>query len=471
MLDQYIENLVRSSKVQNKLDSHLEGLAKKASAAVDVQSFLEKASVEQLAKLAGITLPEDVCGGCGSQMEKLGSIFQCGCGLMKKAKKKTALMPIAGATRALSSGLSQSVGRLTGRLGAGRAARAAASPQTAAQKAAPLMTGAGGGNLTARELASAQGPMQRAAGAVSRAAGGLKQKLMPSGGMMPQPALKMASVKSASIAKFAKVMKAYNGDVDKALGHLEREGYTKLAFGMKEISALGSRALGAVKSAPGAIADKARQVGSTYTRGTKGVLRQGNKVTRGGTKGVLGGLGAVVKTHPGVAAGAAGTAGLGAGYMLGKEGAARLLRVGDAAGRVMAKVAVDINQEEVEESIEGARDREDVPGRAHRWGLGGGLLGGLAGGGAGYGAARMLGAKNPWLRAGAAGVGALAGGAGGSFLGAREGAEEAEADRLVSMIRGRRAYMTGAGEGMQQGYLHGLTQGQGGDEAGESGPQ
>jgi len=56
-------------------------------------------------------------------------------------------------------------------------------------------------------------------------------------------------------------------------------------------------------------------------------------------------------------------------------------------------------------------------------------------------------------------------------VGSREGAEEATADRLVSFLRGRRAYQTGAEQGMQHGYIQGLTQGMGGDEESEAGPQ
>lgn len=610
MLDKYIEELVKTARSQEKLDTHLEKLASQAKTETEMEDFLRHATVGELAKLAGITLPENVCTKCGNTMEKLGSIFQCECGMMKKA-----LVPL---------GVAMPAARLGGR----QVARAAVPVQTAAQKSAPLLTGAGGGNLTANELASAQGPMQRMATGARQALGGLKQRVMGMGGGGQQLVPKTASVKtaiekcsecggglaksgeivkcaqcgsmtkSASIATFNRAVNANGGNIDRALTQLEYEGYTKLAFNPSAAWA-GAKALGS--RAVGAVTGKAKQVAQTYQTASRGLAPGG----------VMRGVKAVAQQHPGVAAGVAGAGGLGAGYMLGKTGAAEggginpgwlqaqkgmrraslapgsrffahpdlvqsqaleslkgmaigggigagvgtvggalasllsrgriglgtgagvgagigglgglgigdimgsakadkaflakrgviphwgglrgatftpeaaskylsktssatLLEVGDAAGRIMAKCAEgpEINPEEVAEAIEEAKEREDVPGRSRAWGIGGGALGGLAGGGLGYAVPRLLGA-NPWAKGIGAGLGALAGGIGGAYLGSQEGGEEAQADRLVSFLRGRRAYGTGADEGyqagLQQGYMAGLTQGGMGEN--EEGPQ
>jgi hypothetical protein len=107
--------------------------------------------------------------------------------------------------------------------------------------------------------------------------------------------------------------------------------------------------------------------------------------------------------------------------------------------------------EDVRESIQEAKGREDVPGMKKRWGVGGGVLGGLAGMGAG-GALGALTRKR--------GVGMLAapllgagGAAGGAAIGAQQGEEEAKANKLVSWLRMRRAHQAGTRKGMQRGLL------------------
>jgi hypothetical protein len=55
MLQKYLKDLEKTARVQNKLDSHFEALVKQASAKVEVEQFLEKATVGELAKMAGIT--------------------------------------------------------------------------------------------------------------------------------------------------------------------------------------------------------------------------------------------------------------------------------------------------------------------------------------------------------------------------------------------------------------------------------
>jgi len=152
--------------------------------------------------------------------------------------------------------------------------------------------------------------------------------------------------------------------------------------------------------------------------------------------------------------------------------AEELISIGDAAGRLMAKTALEIEPSEVTEAIQGAQEREDIPGRARKWGMGGAALGGLGGGalGAGAGLGGMLLAKkfglnmpSPGIQKAIVGGGGAAGAVGGGLLGhrigAQEGAEEAAADKLVSMIRGRRAYLAGGDAGYQAGALRGFMAG------------
>jgi hypothetical protein len=428
-------------------------------------------------------------------MEKLGSILQCSCGAMKKASlKKEALIPIAGAASAM--------GGLRG--AASNMAKFAPAAQTAAQKSAPLLKGVGGGALNPQELAATQGPVRRMAG---QAMGGLK-KLVGGGGGIPQMAPKMAS-----FAKFAQAMRATNGNADLALTRLEKEGYTKLAFAP-------AQAMQAVKNwgqlGKTMVGNKASQVAGTFNK------------ARGAGNGVLNSIGQTAMAHPGVAAGvglagATGAAGLGAGYMMGKQGSAlgrtagvalggaalgtvvggvmqaakkagetaktppvktsalRLIEVGDAAGRIMAKLADSnlmanitgqptLTPEEIQEAVQGAQEREDVEGRAGSWGNAGAALGGLGGaglgGGAGYGLGRLLKAS-PMASIASTGLGALVGGGLGGMMGNRigkaEGTEEAVADKLVSMMRARQAY----GAGANQGYMQGMSQFPGEGEEGD----
>lgn len=90
MLNKYIEELVKTSSAREKLDAHLQKLATDARKEAELEHFLKHATVGELAKIAGVKLPEDICTGCGNQMEKLGSTLQCSCGLMKKASKEKA---------------------------------------------------------------------------------------------------------------------------------------------------------------------------------------------------------------------------------------------------------------------------------------------------------------------------------------------------------------------------------------------
>lgn len=518
MLDQYLENLVKESQVNNKLDAHLEGLRKQAAEEVALQQFLEKASVGDLAKLAGVELPQDICSGCGSQMEKLGSVFQCQCGMMKKAvdvgSSKDGPLQVVHRTSAAPITKGEAKGERAGRRvgniagtaagglgGAGLGALSARyalpewgklgtmlqslPPGKAKALKAALLAGGGLAGLAVGAGAGGFGG-RMAGGSIGQSIGGMGKS---------SSAKTAAQEKTASFVKFAEAVESCGGDVDKALVHLERQGYTKLGFSLagvgqalKGLKGVGSKALNVAKAAPGAAKNTAKQLKSTYQMGTEGIARQGGKLTPTGQTGVMGGLKAVAKGNPGLTAGAAGAAGLGAGYALGKTGSAeKLAEVGDAAGRILAKIAAGeappslamanatgqpmMTAEELEEAIQSAQGREDIQGRAQRWGRAGAGLGGGAGlamgGGAGYGIGRALG--KPLL---GAGIGALGGAGLGGLIGQRvgtaEGAEEAAADKLVSMLRARRAFNAGTGHGYMAGLGHGLGyQGGQGDQGGE----
>ena len=160
----------------------------------------------------------------------------------------------------------------------------------------------------------------------------------------------------------------------------------------------------------------------------------------------------------------------GAGYAMGKNASA-LIEVGDAAGKLFAKTAQEpslgsapIPLEEIKESIQEAQAREDIPGRAKRWRTGGaitgGFGGGVAGGALGLGArALMPGRGRNLLPIAGAAIGGGLGGYAGQRAGGEYGAEEARADKAVSMLRALRAHQAGAmsgyGAGMQRGYAMG----------------
>lgn len=571
MLDKYIEELAKTSSVQEKLDAHLESLTKTAAEKVAQEKLLKNASVGELAKLAGVKLPEQVCTDCGAEMQKLGSVYQCACGMMKKTAKD--MPPFLKQDRpakvkeiysALKRDHPDMPAEMKARIAARKGKKSPQSrkpPETGGPKykapitpwhekkgavmqvagpsegvpaqmvhrtsLAPLTEGEASGERTGRRVGSAIGtglgvlgggalgaaiPTLLRRGMVGRAADELPPKMIQrlitgrwriplavgggllgaglggaalgaagrlAGGEIGQTAggalgkTGSAQEKTASFAHFAKAMRLNNGNIDQALSYLEKEGFDKLGFSLSGVKPALQSAWGAIKpraqEALGAVTGKARQVGQTF--------QAARAAGAPGAKGLMGAIGQTAAAHPGVAAGATGAAGLGAGYMMGKGASANslavLIKVGDAAGRVLAKMAetpgVDVDPEELAEAIDEAKGRENVPGRSRAWGMGGAALGGMAGGGLGYGASRLLGAR-PWLRAGAAGLGALAGGAGGAYLGSREGAEEAQADQLVSLLRGRRAFQTGAqegyGQGMQHGYLAGMSGGQGEEEAG-----
>jgi len=135
-----------------------------------------------------------------------------------------------------------------------------------------------------------------------------------------------------------------------------------------------------------------------------------------------------------------------------------LFDVADTMGRAMAHAEFEkraaFDKEEVLESVEEAKERESIGGRARSWGHLGAAAGG-AGGGAAGGALGMLGNKaigalrgKPLGGAGrfiapiaGAAAGAIGGGLFGRGMGQQHGAEEAAADQVVSALRMRNAIL------------------------------
>jgi hypothetical protein len=153
-----------------------------------------------------------------------------------------------------------------------------------------------------------------------------------------------------------------------------------------------------------------------------------------------------------------------------------IIEVGDAAGRLLAKSASRITAkekvaillkergktagvvpiDEIRESIQEARERENIPGRARSsaiaGGIGGGIGGGVAGGALGMLAKKRLGLAAPVV---GAGLGMLGGGYGGARAGSAYGEEEARADRAVAMLRALKAHQAGMGSGFRAGMNYG----------------
>lgn len=224
--------------------------------------------------------------------------------------------------------------------------------------------------------------------------------------------------------------------------------------------ALVEKAVNFAKSLPGLISGKAKQVASTYQAAANPLKGAAGPLLPGQTRGVGAGLKAVATQHPGVTAGTVGAAGLGAGYALApsSQKTAAIFEAGDRAGRVLAKAAAagSIPLEELQESIEEAKAREDPISRARKamiaGSIGAGTIGGASGSIAGYGIGRAL--KLP--RAASAAIGGALGAAGSGYAGSRFGKEygerEALADKTISALRAARAAQLGYGAGLQTGY-------------------
>lgn len=332
---------------------------------------------------------------------------------------------------------------------------------------------------------------------------------------------KTAGYQEKVASALVELIEACGGDPVKVASALEAQGISKEALN-PILSAIGKGAKGiwgAATKAKGApsLGTAASQALSGVG---KGFSQYGGQLSRAYTSGAakggfLGGLGSVAKKSPGLVAGAAAVPAFAAGRMS-KEGEA-LFEVGDAAGRVLAKTGAatgsvaklltrsplssalgagagalgtgallyagykglkgavregvregqktaavgmpPVSPEELQESVEEAQAREDIPGRAKAWQIGGGIGGGLLGAAPG---ALIAGLTKHRLGGGiGAGLGALGGAYLGQRFGRAHGEEEAAADKAISMLRALRAHQIGAQMGAQHGYMAGLQQGMG----------
>jgi hypothetical protein len=396
------------------LDAYLNSLDAQEKEKTASQARFGAASVVELAKMAGLKLGEHVCANCGDTMTKLGSIYRCECGMMKKAMSKC-------------------------------------------------------GKCGSMEKAS-MGTKCGACGETHKTAAALLPTL--------EKAASEDEIIKEATNKILELVDVCDGDLEKVGAALEEQGMSKEAIG-GILSAIGRGAKGIWQAGRGAggakaglsaagkaVAPAAKGVGEaakTYGRGMGEAAKAGYTGAGGGARGVMGAVGGMARQSPGTAAALAGAGGLGGGYMLSKKSSVNaLMEVGDASGRVLAKMAqapgmnAPIPIEEIRESIEEAQAREDIPGRAKRWQVGGGVGGGVMGGAGGYGAGRLIGPRAGLV---GAGLGAVGGALGGQELGKRHGAEEARADKAVAMLRALRAHqagaMTGYGAGMRRGYSMG----------------
>ena len=362
----------------------------------------------------------------------------------------------------------------------GSAAKAARPMATAAQKAAPMMRGVGGGALSPKELAAGQGLGQKMMGGVKSMLGGAKAPT-------PMAVPKMAAANGLAI-ELRKLGSAPANELATLMEKLSisnLEDFKKVAFVTKE--ALSPELLHAIAALSGGGAALGGGVGALSApegeRLRRGLVGAGIGAL-GAPIGAIGGFAGTVKAREalglakhlplrapgrlgnvlkelayGLGGGAAGATalpiagGIAAGRMGVNKDADK--EVTSGAKLILQKVAklgvIDLTKDDLQSAIEEAREREDIPGRAKRWGVGGGVMGGIAGTGVGAGIGRLLQSKvGPWGYAAAPALGA-AGALAGRGLGVEHGAEEALADRLVAIARQRVAEQRGVGEGLELG--------------------
>jgi hypothetical protein len=433
------------------LDRYLEGLVKQAS---KPQRTLSDLDMDDLAKLAGFPLSRAACPKCGDAMTKVAGYLRCTCGVLKVAEEEP--------HEELAARLKQHVTGTPGTSDNLHLPKAGAPEAEKKSKcAAPqqIELSAPGGDVPLQVVhRSSVAPLTRGE-AVGERKGRRVGALtgMGLGGAaglagVPYVVGKAQSAKEELLQKFK----------PQATRDAFIESYPKATRVPSKIAPQA-----AAKLEPRAAAMAERRLPELLQMLPKS--RMGRLALAGG--GALG-AGALLSA---VGGGAGRMAGGEIGQTIGggvsptiKEASATgmdLLSVGDAAGRILAKMAAapeveGVPVEELKESVEEAKAREDVPGRAKRWGIGGGIGGGLAGGAAGYGIGHLLTRGKtgvlPWAaRLGGTAVGGAGGGALGAFLGHRHGAQEAQADQLLEAIRARQAFGTGAETGYQQGEQSG----------------
>jgi len=397
------------------LNTYLETLTNEESAQKTASAHFASQPVEDLVKTAGIKLAANVCHRCMTHMTKTGSVYRCDCGMVKKAPKapktKTAKVKLS---RAQTVEVVFQLNRIH------------------------------------------EGDLVKVA-AVCEAAGMEKEAIMPI----------LKALGNAAKGAWQAGSKAYGASAAKAARNLKGTAVGAAGKG----PGMGTHLLEGAKAALPAAGKGLKQVGKVTKEYGKGIGKAYGKMREGGAGRFQSALGAGVAA-PGAAATALGAGGLAA-YQLGKgrgrqgamediylpkQGSVEVLEIGDGAGRILAKMATPIPMDELQESLQEARSREDIAGRGNRWAAGGGALGALGGGAGGYGLGRLIGPKAGLI---GAGIGALGGGAGGAALGRGHGQEEARADKAISMLRALRAHRMGASSGARAGYMAGMKRGYG----------
>jgi hypothetical protein len=399
------------------LDRYLETLTQKESMQKTAAAHYRSQSVDELATTVGIKLAANVCPKCVVHMTKTGSLYRCGCGMLKKAAEVT--------QEHKESPVEEE--------------------QSGVWKSAAV-------KLSQEKIST------------------VVQKLMD--------AHDGDIVKVAAVCEAAGMDKEAIGPILGALGRAAKGAWgagTK-AFGKGATKTTGQRLIAGAKAGAKAGGEGLKQTGQVAKQYGKGIGEAYRTLRGKGMGRFQAALGTGVAA-PGAAATALGAGGLGA-YGLGRsmgrsaersdiyKRAEALIEVGDGAGKVLAKMsaidATPIPMEELRESLQEARAREDIPGRGRRTAILGGGLGALGAGGAGYGLGRIFGPKAGLV---GAGIGALGGGAGGALLGKGYGQEEARADRAIAMLRALRAHRMGAQHGARAGaragYVAGLRRGYG----------
>ena len=421
------------------LNRYLEGLVKQA----ESEETLDRLTISELAKLAGLKLAAHTCDKCGGSMTKSGDMMKCGCGFTK-----TALVMPAGIGKAVGAGMNL-------------------------LKAHPrLATAAGAGLAGAGIGAVAGGPGHRLSGAMTGgalgAAGGafapeigkgvtkLKSMATPGGtptapavkGMLPKPDImqsgaKIASVKTAGLKQLAPLMEDATDVAIRLTGkstpHEQPPSHEELQARLNKITGEDHAPQLHLPKTAG-LKDMGKKV-VEHVKGMKGTYQAARK-----PKGLFGGGGGkgrwaaamhTAKKYPGTSA-AVPSVGLAAGgaavlHHKKKESSVQLVEVGDAVGRLLAKTAA-LPPNELSDLLKGV-------GRGLTTAVGAGT-GAVTGGavGAGVGAARA----EKGHRWGGALRGGLAGGALGGVGGAALGQPEVLSRVVPHQFNSNRAVRTAA---------------------------
>jgi hypothetical protein len=504
------------SQETNMLNEYLNSLDAKDKEKRAYRKAFGAASVQELAKIAGITLPESCCSNCADTMTKVGSIWRCECGMAKKAMTKCSecgkdrhetedgVKCGCGIKLAEDETYVDVPSQSRAMMGMQRAAFPGSGEKMDPELKSKIIrkgligagiggvAGAGIGALLGRRLGVGRLPMAALGGGYGAVGVGGpvgvvsgEREFLQSKGIHPRsfgggarftPEAAEEYLPKEAQDKVVELFELCDCDLDKtaaalieqgmdkeaawgALGHIGRslKGGAKLV-GQGKFRAAGR---GVLKSTQRA----GREIGRTFQSAAKGDLGKGVAgpiqpgQSRGG--GVMAGLTAVAKKNPALTAGAGVLTGYGASKVAADE---RMYQIADAAGRMLAKTAQDpsgpnvpIPLDEIRESIQEAQAREDIPGRARRWQIGGGVGGGVAGGAAGAGAGHLIGGGRGAAIGGL--LGAAGGAMGGQHLGKGYGAEEARADKAVSMLRALRAHQAGAMSGYSAGMRRGYQMG------------